>query len=81
MGVVRTKGLQTMGAEVDMQGLQKPIVVHMDSSAVKSFASWRGQSPCLQGQALSLRVVVQKVLGQENPPDNLGGAFPNGRTT
>ena len=79
-GVLRAKGLQTIGAEIGMPELDKEITLETDSSAAKSFAARRGlgkmrhmEAPYLwlQGEVLNKSVKVLKVKGEENPADLL----------
>jgi hypothetical protein len=77
-GVLRARGLQTIGLEIGMKGLDEKIMLETDSSAAKSFAARRGLGKMrhmetrylwLQGEVLKKKVVVSKVKGDENPAD------------
>ena len=77
-GVTRAKGLLSLARELGFEDL--PIVVHLgtDSSAAKSFVSRRGlgrmrhleiRDLWLQEEVREGKVVVNKILGTENPAD------------
>ena len=77
-GTLRAKGIQTMGREIGMSGLQEAIILETDSSAAKSFAARRGLGKMrhmearhlwLQGEVLKKNIKVLKVKGEENPAD------------
>ena len=77
-GVLRAKNLQTIGAEIEMLGLDEEIMLETDLSAAKSFASRRGFGKMrhmearylwLQGEVMNMAVKVLKVKGEENPAD------------
>jgi hypothetical protein len=77
-GALRAKGLQTIGAEIGMIGLDKEITLWTDSSAAKSFAARRGLGKMrhmevrylwLQSEVLKQAVKVCKVKGEDNPAD------------
>ena len=79
-GALRVKNLQTIGAEIGMQGLDNAILLKTDSSAAKSFAARRGLGKMrhmearylwLQTEVLKQTVVVCKFRGDENPADLL----------
>ena len=77
-GTTRAKGMQTLGIEIGLKGLEGPINLFADASAARSFASRRGlgrmrhidtRELWLQGEVLEGRVVISKVRGEENPAD------------
>ena len=77
-GTTRAKGIQMLGIEIGLKGLENPIQLFADASATRSFASRRGLSRMrlidtrklwLQGEVLEGRGVINKVRGEENPSD------------
>ena len=76
--VTRAKGLLSLAAEMGFGNLSNVIHLGTDSSAAKSFVSRRGLGKMrhieirdlwLQKEVLEGKVVVNKVVGTENPAD------------
>ena len=77
-GVTRAKGLISLAGELGFGELENVVRLGTDSSAAKSFVSRRGlgrmrhldiRDLWLQKEVGEGKVVVQKVLGTENPAD------------
>ena len=77
-GVTRAKGLANLARELGYSGLSEVITLGVDSQAAKQFVSRRGlgrmkhlemRDLCLQKEVRDGKLVVEKVLGSENPAD------------